>query len=251
MAAAGEYAQQLVAGKLDEMFADVARKVNSKRGAIRIDYSGGSRRNVRPRPLPPILEEAPIRERQCAQCGNRYAIFGEHVACPVCGPLPPRVVANDAIKAQDVALAVFDQVPDSVLAQLREAGSLERTAAGALGSIVSVLETFLRQTFLDRAIGADAIIAGKGNLFQRLDDAAQLYRDHLSIDLPGVMEGWDRLCLLYGIRHLVTHTNGVVDQRHLTRFPGHGFVLGQRVHVTLVDGREAIQLALKLVDAEP
>jgi hypothetical protein len=146
MAAAGEYAQQLVAGKLDEMFSDLARKVNSRRGAIRIEYSGGSTRSVRPRPLPAIVEEAPIRERRCTKCGNRYAVFGEHIACPVCDPLPPRVVADDAPDAQDAALAVFDEVPDGVLAQLRAAGSLERIAAGALGSFVSILETFLKRT---------------------------------------------------------------------------------------------------------
>lgn len=253
MAAAGEYAQQLVAGKLDEMFSDLARKVNSRRGAIRIKYSGGSSRTERPRPLPPIVEEAPIRERQCAQCSNRYAVFGEHVACPVCGPLRPRVMAEDALEAQEVALAALDQVPDAVLAQLREAGSLERTAAGALGSVVSILEAFLKQTFLDRVTGGGTLIVGKGNVFQRLDDAAQLYQDHLGVDLSSGMgtAEWDRLCLLYGIRHLATHANGVVDQKHLTRFPAHGFVLGQRVHITLADAREAIQLARKLVGAVP
>ncbi len=65
------------------------------------------------------------------------------------------------------------------------------------------------------------------------------------------MSEWDRLCLIYGIRHLATHTNGVVDQRHLSRFPIHGFVLGQRVHVALADAREAIQFARKLVAAVP
>jgi hypothetical protein len=253
MAAAGESSQQLAAGMLDKAFSDMARRVTSRRGAIRIEYSGGSSRSVRPRPLPRITEEAPIRERQCSRCQNRYAVFGEHVACPVCGPLPPRVVAEDALDAQEAALAALDRLPDDVLAQLREAGSLERTASGALGSVVSILETFLKQTFLDQVAGGDALIAGRGNLFQRLDDAAQLYRDHLSLDLPGALgaASWDRLSILYGIRHLATHTNGVVDQRHLTRFPSHGFVLGQRVHITLTDAREAIKLARQLVSAVP
>lgn len=251
-AAAGEYAQQLVAGKLDEMFSGLARRVNSRRGAVRIEYSGGSSRSVRPKPLPPIVEEAPIRERRCASCQNRYAVFGEHVACPVCGPLPPRVVTEDALDAQEAALAALDQVPSEVLDQLREAGSLERTASGALGSVVSILETFLKKT-LDRATGGNAVIAKMGNVFQRLDDAAQLYRDHLTIDLPAGMgvPNWDRLCLLYGIRHLATHTNGIVDQRHLTRFPARGYTLGQRVTVTLPDARDAIRLARSLVAAVP
>lgn len=252
-AAVGEYGQQLVAGKLDEVLSDLARKVNSRSGAVRIEYSGRSSRSVRPQPLPPIVEEAPIRERRCARCANRYAVFGEHVACPVCGHLPPRVVADDALDAQEAALAALRQVPGAVLDQLREAGSLERTAAGALSSVVSILETFLKRAFLDRVTGGDTLIAGRGNVFQRLDDAAQLYGDHLGVDLRGAMgtAEWGRLCLLYGMRHLVTHSNAVVDQRHLTRFPGHGFVLGQRVQVAVGDAHEAIKLARKLVAAVP
>ena len=189
----------------------------------------------------------------CTVLGNRYAVFGEHVACPVCGRLPAKVVAEDALEAQEAALAALNQVPEAILAQLREAGSLERTAAGALGSIVSILESFLKQTFHDRVVGGDALTAGRGNVFQRPGDAAQLYRDHFGVDLPGMMGTgeWDRFCLLYCIRHLITHANGLVDQRHLDRFPGRGFVLGQRVHVALADAREAIELARRLVTAVP
>jgi hypothetical protein len=249
-AAAGEYARQLAVGKLSDILGNMARRVNARGGAIRMSYSPGSS-PVRPGPLPAITEEAPIRERTCAGCGNRYAIFGEHVACPVCGPLPPKVVAEDALEAQDAALAVFEHVPAEVLGQLREAGSLERTAAGTLGSVVSVLETFLKQTFLDRVTGGDALIAGKGNIFQRLNDTAPLYRDHCDIDLPALLgaASWDRLCLLYGTRHLLVHTNGIVDAKHVDRFSDQGFVTGQRVSVSLADARLALQLARNLVNA--
>jgi hypothetical protein len=250
--AAQEYGHQLVAGKLDDMFGNMVRSVNSSRGSIRMSYSSGSSRRT-PRSLPPIVEEAPIRERTCDRCSNRYAVFGEHIACPVCGLFPPKVVAQDALDAQEVALAIFAQLPPKVLAEIREAGALERTAAGDLGSVVSILETFLKQNFLDRVTGGDTITANKGNLFQRLDDAAQLYRDHLGIELPGALgtAAWDQLCVLYGIRHLLTHTNGVVDAKHVARFPGHGFVVGQRVNVLPADTREAVRLARKLIDAVP
>jgi hypothetical protein len=127
---------------------------------------------------------------------------------------------------------------------------MERTAAGTLGSVVSILETFLQQTFLHRVTGADNLIAGKGNVFQRLDAAAQLYRDHCGIDLPAFLGtgSWDRLRLLYGIRHLVTHANGVVDAKHLARFPSHAVAVGQRVSLSFADAREALQLARELVD---
>ena len=42
-AAAGEYAQQLVARELDGVFSSLARKANVRRGGIRVEYSGRSR----------------------------------------------------------------------------------------------------------------------------------------------------------------------------------------------------------------
>ncbi len=119
LAAAGEYAQQLVAGTLDEIFGNMARSVNARGGVIGMSYSGGSR-TVSPGPLPAIVEEAPIRERTCAACGNRYAVFGEHVACPVCGPLPPKVVA------QDVSMRRKPYWPSSTTSPPRCSGSCGR-----------------------------------------------------------------------------------------------------------------------------
>ncbi len=75
-------------------------------------------------------------------------------------------------------------------------------AAGVLGSVVGTVETFFKLTFVARVVGADNLIAGKGNVLQRLDDAAQLYRDYLAIDLRAALgpTDWDRLLVLYGIR---------------------------------------------------
>jgi hypothetical protein len=252
MGGAAAYAKQIVEDQLGAALEGMARSVNSRGGMVRMSVSRSLGTSIPPS-LPAITEEAPIRERTCGRCTNRYAVFGEHIACPVCGRLPNRVIALDALDAQVSLLGVFDQLPAGVLGQLREAGALERSASGALGAVVSVVETFLKETFLEKVTGAATLISGKGNVFQRLDDAAGLYRNHLGIDLAASVgpTGWDRLHMLYGIRHLLTHNNGVVDARHLARFPHHGFVLGQRVSASTVDAHDAVRLARSLIGAVP
>ena len=94
----------------------MTRRVNSRGGAVRMTYSGSSSARRAPRPLQRIVEEAPIRERTCDRCGDRYAVFGEHVACPVCGPHLPKAVATDAFDAQEAVLSVVGHVPTDVLA---------------------------------------------------------------------------------------------------------------------------------------
>ena len=250
LAAAGEYAQQLIKSSLNDTFKNLAQKSRPRgRGGVSITYTSSA--VTEPDALPGIDEESPIRERTCIQCSTRYAIFGEHIACPVCGRLPPEVISRDALEALEVALTMLEDLPTDLLDQLRESGALDRTAAGSLGSVVSILEMFLKQIFLDRVVGGDVIIAGKGNVFQRLDDASQLYRDHLKINFPAALglSDWDRLCELYGIRHLNTHTNGDVDAKHAARFPNS--VVGKRFSATSADSREAIKLAQKVVSAVP
>ncbi len=251
-AAAAGWAQQMVADKIGRALDDMVRSINrssSSSGMFRMSASHRSSRPNMPSALPRISEPAPIRERQCARCGNRYAIFGQHIACPVCGALPAKNVAEDALAAQTAILNALGQLEPAALDHLRELGAVDQTASSTLATVVSCLETYLRATFNDRVNDADQLTAGRGNIFQRLDDVGALFRKHLGIDLAAVLgPDWETLRVLYGIRNLQTHTNGVVDALHLKRFPKSSVALGQRVTVSLADARDAIRCGQRLLD---
>jgi uncharacterized Zn finger protein (UPF0148 family) len=251
-AAAAGWAQQMVADKIGRALDDMARSINrssSSSGMFRMSASHSSSRPHMPSALPRINEPAPIRERQCARCRNRYAIFGQHIACPVCGALPPKNVAEDALAAQTAILNALGQLEPAALDHLRELGAVDQTASSALATVVSCLETYLRAIFNDRVTGADQLTVGRGNIFQRLDEVGVLFRKHLGIDLAAALgSDWERLRVLYGIRHLQTHTNGVVDALHLKRYPKSSAVLGQRVTVSLADARDAIRWGQRVLD---
>lgn len=61
--------------------------------------------------LPGINEENLVRARVCEDCGLKYAVFGEHRFCPVCGALPARIVALDALAADQTRIDVLSKVP--------------------------------------------------------------------------------------------------------------------------------------------
>ena len=252
-AAVGDWAQQMVADKIGKALDGMVRTVNrssSSGGMLRMTASRGPSRPFLPSPLPTITEPAPIRERQCQTCSNRYAVFGQHIACPVCGPLPPKVIAGDALAAQSAILDALGQLPADAFDQLRELGSVEQTASSALGAVVSALETHLKARFNDQVADAEPLTAGRGNIFQRLDHTAELFREHLGVNLAAALGAdWDRLRVLYGIRHLLTHNNGVVDDRHLKRFPDFPVALDHRVTVSLTDARDAIRIGHQLIAA--
>jgi uncharacterized Zn finger protein (UPF0148 family) len=251
-AAVAGWAQHMVADTIGSALDDMVRSINrssSSSGLFRMSASHSSSRPDMPSALPRISEPAPIRERQCGRCRNRYAIFGQHIACPVCGALPPKSVAEDALAAQSAILDALGQLEPAALDHLRELGAVDQTASSTIATVVSCLETYLRATFNDRVTGADQLTAGRGNIFQRLDDVGAIFRKHLGIELAAALgSDWERLRVLYGIRHLQIHTNGVVDALHLKRFPKSSVALGQRVTVSLADARDAIRCGQRVLE---
>ncbi|ABW12219.1 hypothetical protein Franean1_2796 [Parafrankia sp. EAN1pec] len=99
------------------------------------------------------------------------------------------------------------------------------------------LETLLPDVFHRSVPDPDAV--GKtakqtGSVFQRLDDAVVLYRDHLHRDLPAALgNSWTTLTEGMAVRHVLTHNAGLVDARYLSRVPHATQTMGQRVHVGL------------------
>lgn len=215
------------------------RRSSSRRSGVSITFRA---KPFYPRPLPGINEESLIRERQCSTCDVRYAVFGEHRFCPVSGLLSPDKIAADGLAAEEAKLAALSAIPTDQVPPLREQGVFERINVDVLGRVVAIVEECASSVFKDRVANAEAILKGKGNVFQRLDDMAGLFQAELGVDLrsiPGVR--WPDLVRLWAARHVHSHAGGLVDDRYLKALPGAGLAVGQRVAVTDSDVRRCIE----------
>jgi hypothetical protein len=128
MRAVEDLGMQIVGQALDDAFGGFrsAPRRSSRSGfGISIDIQYRSE-PFYPEPLPGIDEEKLIRVRTCAGCSLRYAVFGEHRFCPVCGKLPANVVALDALSAETARLDGLGQLPAQTAASLREQGVFNR-----------------------------------------------------------------------------------------------------------------------------
>lgn len=203
-----------------------------------------------PQPLPGIDEEKLVRERRCPACDLRYAVFGDHRYCPVSGPLDALAVALDALAAETAKLDALSAIPDDQRNALREQGVFDRIYVDVLGNVVGIVETLAKATYNARVTAPETYTKGKGNIFQRLDDTADLYAAHLSVEVrsaSGVT--WSELLRLWAVRHVHTHNDGRVDDRYFRAVPGTTSKLGQRVLVPAQDARTAIAQATALSTA--
>ena len=93
-----------------------------------------------PDPLPGIDEERLIRERVCDTCQLRYAVYGEHRYCPVCGPRAHRR-AGFAFSRSHPPQCPPHELPAETLRPLRETGVLDRTYADTVKNVVDAVES--------------------------------------------------------------------------------------------------------------
>jgi hypothetical protein len=237
---------QMISQSLDQSFGRLAR--NSRNNSfVRFEYRPS---RVYPRPLPGIQEEQLIRERSCAGCGMRYAVFGEHRYCPVCGLIPAGAVALDALAAETSRLDVLAGLPGETVASLREQGLLDRQYVDTIENVVGVVESVAAAVFRERVPDSATLMRGKGNVFQRLDDLADLFLTHLAIDVRAACAGgWPELQRTWAGRHVYAHHDGTVDERYLRSVPTSPLRLGQRLPVREQDARRAVELVRLLVEA--
>jgi hypothetical protein len=85
-------------------------------------------------------------------------------------------------------------------------------------------------------------------VFQRLDDAADLYREHLGVDLPALVgpDGWGHLARVAAIRHVLVQNAGIVDSKLLTRVPDWPQQPGQKVNVSMHDAHRFLDVLADL-----
>ncbi len=204
-----------------------------------------------PEPLPGIDEEKLVRVRTCAGCALRYAVFGEHRFCPVCGKLPAAVVALDALSAETARLDGLRQLPPETAAALREQGVFTRLWVDTLKNLVGVVEALGSAVFSDAVSDAQQRLNGKGNIFQRLDDTADLFVAAGYSDLRVVLDAdlWQRLIEFWAMRHVFTHNDGLVDAKFLTKVPASPARIGQRLTFTEQKCRQAVTDAEALCQA--
>lgn len=237
--AVSDWAMQSIGQTLDRSFRGMSSPRPRSGFGVQISYRSTP---FYPQPLPGIDEEKLIRVRQCAGCSLRYAVFGEHRYCPVCGLLPADVVAQDAIAAETARLDGLAQLPSDVAASLREQGVFNRIWVDTLENLVGAVETLAGAVFHAAVPDADQRVKGKGNIFQRLDPTADLFVAAGYPDLRQILgtATWTRLLQVWAIRHVFTHKDGVVDDQYLSKVPTSTARPGQRLTVTEVQTRCAI-----------
>jgi Zn finger protein HypA/HybF involved in hydrogenase expression len=168
----------------------------------------------------------------CEKCGSRYSIIGSAFYCPFCGHNSARQTfsnttqkVNDKILALDKIYKTISETDKDAAVRIRE--SLIETS---LSDLVVAFQR-LCECIYPQLPGAKPLIK---NVFQRLDDGNNLWKDLLSKGY----EDWSSpseynvLKICFQQRHLLQHQDGIIDQNYIKKSGDAKYSLGQHLIIS-------------------
>lgn len=235
---AGEYLQ----GKINKAMKDDARSFNNRQpkgGFISMSMSVEGhtpQKLIMPIPSQEIFEQ----KIRCEKCESRYSVIGSAFFCPCCGHNSVEQTFNCTINKIESSI---NNIP---------------TIRKALNEISKDQSENTCQTLIEKCL-LDSVVAFQRycdvlyskhknskskipfNAFQKLDVGGELWQEILNESYTDWLTEteYKRLNILFQRRHLLQHTEGIVDEKYITKSSDNKYKAGRRI---VVKEKDAIEL---------
>lgn len=186
--------------------------------------------------IPIAAAEAMELEIECDACKTHYAVIGSAFFCPNCGHSSAERVFDDSIRK---IMAKRDNISAVKLAI--EASTGKDQAALVVRSLIEscLLDGVVAfQRFCEVAyLRLPNVGTPPFNAFQRLNDGSRLWRDAIGKGYEDWLDSTrlDATKLLFQRRHLLAHSDGIVDGKYINNTGDTTYRPGQRIVVTKDD----------------
>lgn len=228
----GSFALGLVYDDLGKAFRTIERKTRRNKYA-RITFELGRRPAYADVPIVQTDEWAT--EIVCVRCGTRFSVIGNAYFCPCCRKDLTTNVIRDSLESYRRRINGFDKLMD-IFEQdysIEEAAKqIDDFRKDTLNSLVGTFEAFAKNRFLE--LGGTP---QNGNVFQRVIDGSNLFVGLIGKgyeDFAG-KSNIQHMVVMFNRRHLLTHNNGMVDNRYLKKTGDSSYSVGQRIVLKDVD----------------
>lgn len=235
------YAKNYVMTELNKAMSNIASR--SRNSFIKIEY----------KPFQPAaIDKSPIlslisweTDLTCTKCGCRYSVRGKSYFCPWCGYSSPKEHFLQSIKTVEKNLFQLEKIRK--LFEEEETGSgysaVENLIEDCLKNIVSSFQDLSFHCFSNTSNTHEPTAK-----FQSIKNGNNLFEQQVGIKYLDVLidEEFNWLNIMFNRRHLLEHTNGIVDKAYLEKSGDMNYKIGQRVIISEHDIQKMLPLIKKL-----
>lgn len=249
LANAKEQGMAHIAGRIDRAFAESAKSFNS--GQHRNSFLQFKMEYSSPRPyhilLPIPSSEEMVLKVTCEVCQTRYSVVGSAFFCPSCGHNSAGETFDSSIKKIEDKIKNLPLIRTAVEKVSKD--EAETTCRSlietGLNEGVVAFQRFCEVTYT-KALPNQKV---KFNAFQNLDTGSDYWKAHFGEGYTDWLTTSDfkKLTLLFQRRHLLSHTEGIVDQKYLDRSGDTTYKVGQRLVIKESDVNELTRLISTIV----
>lgn len=195
--------------------------------------------------VPEKVRELSQIEINCDNCLINYAIYGSAYFCPNCGHHSYEKIFNNSIikiKAKlnhAELLTSGDQSTNDT--NIVIARSLIETS---LNDCVIAFQFNIEEVFKSRFPSVSIPF----NLFQRIDEGNQFWKQHQATGYVDILTNTElgKLRLYFQKRHLLSHTDGIVNSKYIAKAGDTSYAVGQRIVVKKNEVEDCLSLVEKI-----
>lgn len=237
----------IIGGALETGAQDFNRK-QPKGGflSLRINYTRKGPHHIL-MPIP-ASEELTLKIK-CEVCEMQYAVIGSAFFCPSCGHNSAAETFDNSVKKIQDKLKHLETIRQAIASYNKD--EAETTCRSlietSLNEGVVAFQRFCEVSFTK----ANPTVKIKFNAFQNLDTGGEYWYQLLEQSYDNWINAADfrKMVMLFQKRHLLSHTEGIVDQKYIDRSGDQGYKVGQRLVIKEEDVAELVRLIRQVVDS--
>jgi hypothetical protein len=217
-------------------------------GWIKITMNRSSRESV-PVILPIEANEVFEQQLTCQHCSARYSVVGSAFFCPCCGNNCVDTTLTNSLKKIRAKVNYVPSIKKMVAAESKDIAEMigRSIIENCLNDCVVAFQRFCEESYKKVADTGEKI---KFNAFQNLEVGGGYWFSKWGENYQCWLteDEYRRMNLLFNQRHLLSHTEGIVDEKYIQKSEDYTYTAGQRIVVHSKDVLDLIKYIEKIVD---
>lgn len=194
--------------------------------------------------VPPQAADPMRLSIRCPACSCRYAVIGAAFFCPACGHNAADLMFAQAISGIRNALASLPAVRTAISDQDTAENTVRLIVENGLQNAVTAFQRYAEALYNH----FPSVTPPRRNAFQSLKEGSDLWHVAFGTHYTDYLTTAETMTLgrLFQQRHLLAHTQGIVDADYIARTGDSSYRVGQRLVIREATVRQCLTLIEKL-----